>query len=142
MSKKIKTDVIEIECFSNKLNSFSAQEKKFKKDFKNFLYDNVKFIFSSVKDLQEVEIIQYTPYFNDGEECLFEIQSVSFYSENDDDGEEWNSDFKTTEEQQILKDKLKIFIYNNKELMLFCFGDHKKIMMTEKDFLIVDFDHE
>jgi hypothetical protein len=47
----------------------------------------VKQLFEAVPDLTMIRWVQYTPYFNDGEECVFSMREPIFTNANEDDRE-------------------------------------------------------
>jgi len=73
----------------------TAQEL-FKKTTKNF--------FDSVPEIKAFYWSQYTPYFNDGDECVFSVNDVYFTNTTDTDNIEWEEEYNGEEEN--------VFIYS------------------------------
>jgi len=51
----------------------------------------VKQLFEAVPDLTMIRWTQYTPYFNDGEECTFRMNEPVFTNANEDDRDNFTS---------------------------------------------------
>lgn len=127
--------------FIKSLQDFEEKVQQLKKDFQALFQDRVKIVFDAVPDLESIQIIQYTPYFMDGDACEFSIHSVSFYNEEEPDSD-WDFDFDSPSDQQSLKDALKGFIYTNENLMCDMFGDHAQITITREGTDVSEYDHE
>lgn len=132
---------VDIKVFSASLQAFQDKMVEIQKEFQILFQDRVKVLFDAVPDLEAIEIIQYTPYFMDGDACEFSINSVSFY-ENEDFESDYNDDFDCPSEQQVLKDALDSFIYANEELMKSLYGDHVQVVITREDTKLKHYDHE
>lgn len=132
---------VDIKVFSDSLQAFQEKIADLRKEFQSLFQEQVKVLFGAVPDLEGIAIIQYTPYFNDGDTCEFSVSSVSFYNE-DFDEDNYESDFSSPPEQKILKDSLKSFIYNNEELMKSLYGDHAKVIITREETKVEIYDHE
>jgi len=132
---------VDIKEFIQSLNDFEAKVEQLRKDFQTLFQERVKIIFDAVPDLESIEIIQYTPYFMDGDACEFSIHSVSFYNEEEADSD-WDYDFDSPSDQQSLKDALKGFIYTNENLMRDMFGDHAKIIITREGTQVNEYEHD
>ena len=132
---------VNIKDFSQSLQDFQAKVEALQKEFQNLFQDRVKVVFDAVPALEKIEIIQYTPYFMDGDVCEFSISSVSFY----DDVEKshgYEEDFDCPSEQQVLKDALNKFIYQNDELMKTMYGDHAIISITREGTEVDEYEHD
>lgn len=132
---------VNISDFTNALQAFEAKISAMREEFKVLFKERVDMLFGAVPDLEAIEIIQYTPYFMDGDVCEFSISSVSFYDEDDYD-QDWDYDFDSPVEQQLLKDALLRFIRSNDELMKSMYGDHAKITITREGTEVEEYDHE
>lgn len=132
---------VDSKVFSQSLQEFESKIAELKKEFQNLFQDRVNVLFGAVPDLEGISIIQYTPYFNDGDVCEFRIGSVSFHEEEDFE-QEWDDDFDSPADQQELKDALNEFIYNNQDLMKDMYGDHAYIRITRAGTDISEYEHE
>ena len=52
---------------------FQEKQKAFQDHLKEVFFECAKDIFNSRPDLESFGWVQYTPYFNDGEECVFRV---------------------------------------------------------------------
>ena len=104
---------------------------------------------------------QYTPHFNDGDECVFSIGEVTISNLNDKsqfdrlnwgeyDGEDetiW-TDLTDGLEDVMYVDKmlneLRHFLYSAsmKEILKGLFGDHCRVYATREGFEVQEYDHE
>lgn len=132
---------INVNDFTDALQAFEAKINAMKQEFKALFQERVNMLFGAVPDLEAIEIIQYTPYFMDGDVCEFSISTVSFYDEEDFDSD-YDYDFDSPSEQQSLKDALNRFIYANEELMKSMYGDHARIVITREGTEVEEYDHE
>lgn len=60
------------------IKSFEAKQKEFIAEAQKELSESFKQVFELVPDLLTIKWTQYTPYFNDGEECIFEVHDPIF----------------------------------------------------------------
>lgn len=98
-------------------------------------------------DILRVEWVQYTPYFNDGDECHFGVHEVNIVLF---DPNELNDDY--TKLKGInkwdayidLQDEINSIIRNNFELMERVFGESSKVKFVRDcaEFDIDYLDHE
>lgn len=106
---------------------------------------------------------QYTPYFNDGDPCIFGVNEPEVFivpelcaTYDPHHGKDWHScehSYEDGEEgvngwnlkESSLKDDLKEFAEKtcgNPDLMLAVFGDHVKITCTATDILVEEYEHD
>lgn len=66
----------------SRVNDLKESIKKFQEETKKknetFFKDAVKFLFDEYPVLENFSWNQYTPYFNDGDECVFSVNRYSF----------------------------------------------------------------
>lgn len=60
---------------------------KFQEEATELFKESVRMVFKSSPDLQLIVWTQYTPYFNDGEECVFSVNSPTFSNATGDDAD-------------------------------------------------------
>jgi hypothetical protein len=130
---------------------------------KSALLEGFKALFEAHPGLHAVRWKQYTPYFNDGEPCTFDVHDRRFRAEGlDPEGGDYDdgfhvrfSDYGMTEEQKIesrsareLLDRIKksASALQGSELesvYLAAFGDHTQITVTRDLSVEVDeYEHE
>lgn len=124
-----------------------------------------KALFEKYPDVRAVVWCQYTPYFNDGEPCVFSVGDLSVLDKKgyktwkDEDGSawaaeeyaisEWNynqADFNSTITKEQAKE-IRDFISHLKraiddDVFEEMFGDHVEIVATRKGFEVTEFHHD
>lgn len=153
------------------INALNKEIAKIDKEKKKLGKEALKDLSKELFDLGTVKMIyweQYTPFHNDGEECIFEISDIYFcnrevdqhpeqytYEFEDDDPEledfhmlpAWGEDKPAAENffgAKTLKAmaKFKEFIKDNEDLMEDMLGDHIRVFVTEKKVEIEEYvDH-
>lgn len=93
MSEEINEFVNEYE---KALNAFNAARQELMKDLQDKLKSSFKKFFELNPEIQSIEWTQYTPYFNDGEECIFSVNEMFFRLVGDDDSDLYDLESKYT----------------------------------------------
>lgn len=144
----------------------SEAKKKYQEEGYENLKEVFKAFFAEVPEIKTVIWTQYTPYFNDGETCVFNVYDPAFTniekdSEDFEDikygdyfGEEEDlfyidylydgcvyADKLSANSKKVMK-KLSEIICCNDELMEFMFGDHVKIIANKDGFDVMEYDHD
>lgn len=85
-------------------------------------------------DVQEVSWTQYTPYFNDGDECVFGVNELVV------DGD-YQSEYRPDPKN---KDLVELFsrLKSSTDTMKAVFGDHCKVTITRDEVRVETYDHE
>lgn len=75
-------------------NKINAIQKEMTEKFKNTIRPVFDSFFKKHPEVLAVGWTQYTPYFNDGEECVFSVNTANFCTveENLSDVDEWEND--------------------------------------------------
>lgn len=119
-------------------------EKLIKKTLKEFFNEN--------KEVEKIKWRQYTPYFNDGDECVFHVDEVFVRLKKEpkesnhgdyEDGFLDSYDFKDTNKKlsNAIKDLYKLF-ENVEDIMKVVFGDHAEITATENKIVTKSYQHD
>lgn len=120
------------------------------KDKGQVVLEVVRSVLEEYPDVGGVCWEQYTPYFNDGDYCIFssnhdwaKIVSKDEYGDFVDEEEEHfssNLDSKTLDEvREKLRKALNKFSSND----MFCFfGDHARVIVTREKLIVEEWDHE
>lgn len=138
-------------------------EKTFKQKGSEGFKKQVDLFFNLYPDIKAISWLQYSPYFNDGEECVFYVHAVNALSfipesieyeyelEEDENGEETGfilGDYSigkipyNKEQEEAIFNFLK-FIENETDLMEQLFGNHKQILITQEEIKVEDYnDHD
>lgn len=65
-------------------NEIENIRNEYKKKTQDMFSEMCKEIFNVVDNLKQIAWVQYTPYFNDGEECIFRVNELEFYFTDED----------------------------------------------------------
>lgn len=100
----------------------------------------VSYINTMMNEFPSIECIwwlQYTPYFNDGSECKFQIHTIHLEDEN---GEEIDFPGKLLDAYY----EIESLLTDDPKLMLLSFGDHCRVSFNKGDeeFTIENYNHE
>lgn len=161
------TGTISLKDFVTDLNNSVADLQKMKEEMQAKMkaqFDSiVKNFFNVVPKMKTITWVQYSPYFNDGDECIFHVRSVSVlnfvpeyfsrYYEDDEGDEEtsehiivgeyshFNLDLLSPEEKEACE-AVQRFINDNEDLMSDLYGNHVSIQITESGTKVSDYDHD
>jgi hypothetical protein len=154
------------------LKEKNSQIYKIKKEIKemssDIFEDFQSYIFDKYPKLESFGWTQYTPYFNDGESCMFYANTdyLTINGENADGSEwfcpititnngTWNRELRIyegrEEEKNLNYDQNMVdacgeignFLSNfDDDFYLSRFGDHAEITVTKSEIEISDYDHE
>lgn len=149
-----------IEQFNEKIKAFEQQKKDLVKSLKKDLKEVLKEIFNTVPEIKVIYWTQYTPYFMDGDVCIFSMndiivsnseteffdypEGVFDYADEEEKQPLWASSatspgkfIKNPEHKKLLKDFSKL-LYQSEALMQEVFGDNIRVIGTKKGFRIED----
>jgi len=79
-SKTIKDLHQDLIDFSNKKVEFEEMKRRLIENFRQSLNEMASNIFIAIPKLKTIHWHQFTPYFNDGDECIFNIRTMFFYN--------------------------------------------------------------
>lgn len=109
-------------------------------------------LFEQYPDIKAVRWHQYTPYFNDGEECVFSVDNVYLRTANTpedagdyEDGFEDGYDLKDrSKELHSVCDDLNKLIgaREMRDIVKNVFGDHVQVTVTPKKIEIEEYEHD
>lgn len=127
--------------------------KELQETGKNAFKECVKVFFQACPEVQAVVWSQYTPYFNDGDECTFGVNEVTFVLQNFDrddllnpyeyeDDEYGVGSYDTSGKYKPEYRKLSSFINANEDIMKSCFGDHTSVYVTPTEIITEEYDHD
>lgn len=130
------------ETLQEKFESFKKQVEdlrmKLQETGEQFLLEHFKETFNKHQNLKEVRWTQYTPYFNDGEECTFR----SNHEWADIEGVDGELDYDSKEYKEI-KENIREFLSQfDDELLRNLFGDHVEIIVTKEGISVEEYEHE
>ena len=124
------------EQFSEFKRQVEALRGQLQKTGEQFLIEHFKNIFEKYPQLDRVSWTQYTPYFNDGEECTF--SSHHEWAEIEGEGLEYGKP-----EYEGIKKEIRTFLSQfDDELLKNLFGDHVQIIVSKEGISVEEYDHE
>lgn len=122
--------------FSNFKKQVSELRMKLQKTGEQFLAQNFKILFSKYTKLESISWSQYTPHFNDGDECVF--SSKHRYA--DIVGSELDEDSK--EYEDIKKEFEDFMAQFDNDLLRDVFGDGVKMIVTREGITVEEYNHD
>jgi len=142
-----------------KLENVAAESEKVKermreaaqKELIPALNEATKLVFEKYPKMEKIGWVQYTPYFNDGDPCVFMTDGPFFYIPNPDDEfpeETLNNILEWDYSAHFEKDSLaesfnKAFNKIDNELFEVAFGDYSQIIITRDGKLTNEcYDHD
>ena len=75
--KELHQDLI---SFSDKKLEFEEMKRHLIESFRQSLNEMASNIFIAIPSLKTIHWHQFTPYFNDGDECIFNVRTMFFYN--------------------------------------------------------------
>lgn len=135
--------------YSDKLVAAKAAKAEASKLAKEYLHDQLKDLFDNNESLVAVRWPQYTPYFNDGDECRFRVSDVrcKFSDTKDDSGEyedgfydSWEVEDETKE--GIIRKANSIIESADRDDLKQAFDDHVQVTATRDGFEVEEYEHD
>jgi hypothetical protein len=143
-----------------KYNHIKEEIKQLRKSLetqsKNFFQEASAEIFEKHPELKSFSWTQYTPYFNDGDECVFgansdyvtvAIKGDKNEGEDEDDDREissWNlrKATKLTPKEAAAKDALELLAAFENEDFKTMFGDHVRVTVSRNGVSVTEYSHD
>lgn len=129
----------------------AAAVKAFQQEAQQFVKPCLQEFMKTYPNIKAIGWAQYTPYFNDGEECVFSLHGLhaSVEDERDEDfyGDGWVELYGDSEEGfgevewKALKDLEKTLGELEEELEA-VFGDHVKVIVTKEGVEVEEYEHD
>lgn len=144
---------------SSIVSNYNAELKRIKDEMsENFqieLKTAFKEVFFQYPNIIKITWTQYTPFFNDGDPCIFRVTDLEIFDDEttgeidpddndyDDDGEEGlSASWGEGAEKYPLLENMASALMQADELLLNMFGDHSKITVTSDGIDIEEYEHE
>lgn len=152
-----------MEKINQLLATYAEQRRQFTKDATQALREVFKDVFDQHPELTVIVWSQYTPYFNDGDECVFRVNSVTCSNAPDTEnvsswgeyeGEEegvwlWSDGFSATDVEasasiRKMARALDEVIQSSDmtDVLKDVFGDHVQVTVTRDGIDITDYEHD
>jgi len=137
---------------TNKLEEFKqkklALQKEISNEAKSVFKEESAFLFKDNPLLKSFGWRQYTPYFMDGDTCVFSAQTddplingLDPYNDGGDEvAEEDKLDDKTRE--KLEKGVVKFLSQFDEDMLKDMFGDHCEVIVSEKEVVVEEYEHE
>jgi hypothetical protein len=122
----------------------SAMKEEFAEASKAIFTEEVKALFEKFPKLVSFSWTQYTPYFNDGEPCIFsahtDYPSIQFGDEDEREDEYTNRETPgRSEAVEAVSEFLSNFTEEQYELT---FGDHSEVIVTKDGVEVEEYSHD
>jgi hypothetical protein len=133
------------------VNEYDAFKAQFTEKATNALRAAFAKFFENNPQIQQIGWTQYTPYFNDGDECIFGVNDMSFITDSVEDQElaenedvgKWHQPWQDhhpfaapflefTKQMGRLPDE----VYQS------AFGDHVQVIATRDGFEVDEYEHD
>jgi hypothetical protein len=156
-----------MEKLNERFDQLIAEQRELKKKFQTeaqaMFKEVTKEFFDKNPAITALVWTQYTPYFNDGDACVFRVNDVTFTNAPDDELEnvspwgEYEGDLEDVWVEYFVKnipdsndiDKKSCEFVSKmigssemEDIMLEMFGDHVKVVATRNGFDVEDYDHD
>ncbi len=115
-----------------------ALREQMKVAAKAFFSDASKSLFEAHPELESFGWTQYTPYFNDGQPCVFSVHNDE-PDVNGEDGYDIDEDNALVPAQKEVVKFLQTFTDDDMETM---FGDHCRVLVTRTGIDVDEYSHD
>jgi len=149
MSKAVKNLSTLVGNYETKLKAMKDElSKTFENEFKIIFGE----IFTTYPNVKKISWAQYTPYFNDGDACIFSVNSIMVLDEtvegDDDDASDvsdgdWvDIDDGLDKKRYPLISKLNGVLQRSDDILLQMFGDHVSVVVTPEGMNVEEYQHD
>jgi len=135
--------------FEQKKQEIKEFKKQMEKEGKQFFLQISKELFEENPTLIKFGCRQYTPYFNDGDPCVFRCVTdypnllIEGEAEEEFDEERWFDDEgKKTPAAKIYKKVTKFLTAFDDDDLEMMFGDHCSVVVTRDGVEVEEYDHD
>ena len=152
------------ETFDQLIEEQRALQAKFQKTAQELFKQTTKEFFELNPKVTAIVWTQYTPYFNDGDTCEFNVNDATFTNAPDPHNVRWGE---YDGDEEVAEDGSEIFAWEGwgdcpaglnedacnsfsrmicssemEDVMKAMFGDHVKVVATREGFDVDDYDHD
>lgn len=135
-----------INNFNQRMADLKQQmTKEFEKEIRGIFTE----IFTANPTIKKIGWMQYTPFFNDGEPCVFSVHGIYFCCEHDDDTDndsiyDWRYMSGNIEKEGFVGLKeLENLMDASDDILLTMFGDHVRVIVTPDGLDVEEYeDHD
>lgn len=151
-------------AFDKLLDEQRELQKKFQATAQALFKETTKEFFDKNPNVTAIVWTQYTPYFNDGDTCEFNVNDATFTNAPDPENVRWGEydgdEEKAADGSEIFAwegwgdapEDLNVDMCNSfsrmicssemEDVMKAMFGDHVKVVATREGFDVDDYDHD
>lgn len=146
----------------NSLAEFKKTMEEHQTILKHQLFECFREFFKENPEVKAIKWEQYTPYFNDGDQCVFHVRDFAFCNTADEEfldevcygeyqGDESESEGKVYSTYDDIKESLKNNIkefadvvndYAFEDIFKSAFGDHVRVIATAEGFDVEEYSHD
>jgi hypothetical protein len=151
-------------AFDNLISEQRELQKKFQETAQKLFMETTKEFFNLNPKCTGIIWTQYTPYFNDGDTCEFNVHEPSFTNAPDPESVKWGE---YDGDEETAADGSEIFVYDGwgsfpdmfdqtscdsfsnmiqssemEDVMKAMFGDHVRVVATREGFDVTEYDHD
>jgi len=160
----------DFDSLSTEVGEFEQQLKELQKKYSAIISEKLTEILKSYFDTDtecaKITWTQYTPFFNDGEECIFSVNEPNFFSINFNE-EEYNGyyegdlyatnsyrddrvydyaikTYRPATAMEMQRGKLSKLLQSSgvQSVLKLTFGDHAKVTVTREGITSEEYDHD
>lgn len=118
-------------------------KKDTNKKLQTLMKDIFNNFFISNPEINGIKWAQFTPYFNDGEPCIFSLGEFEYSFNDSEDENTWISSYELSSERYALvTDFEKLISKIPDEIFEEAFGDHAEIIAEKDKFNITEYYHD
>ena len=137
-----------IKSLHESVKEYDAKIKKMREELSNEFKAQFKEIsqeiFAKYPDIIKFGWTQYTPYFNDGDACVFSYYGMSVCNDSetaDDDLYDWEDMWTAGKKYPELAEFEKVLSAST-DILLAMFGDHVMITVTPQGIDVDEYEHD
>lgn len=138
MSKEKSKVKLSTKHFAPFIEAKKALDEKIKAEGEKSVKSFFKEFFEKRPDVYGVKWNQYTPYFNDGEPCVFRVGTIATYL-NKEDFENVDKDIW---EFEVYGEEPETSLNEVEDILLAVFGDHAQVSVTREKIEVEVYDHD
>ena len=144
------------------LDAYEKMQKDIRENAVRIISKKFKQIFEDFNEVQAVVWVQYAPYFNDGEPCIFSVNELNFkltkdnteaevdededadeYEDDDYSDYAWESDVKDSKSPVGQAEKmLNDFAQSLENIFEEAFGSDSLVICTREGFEVREYEHD
>ena len=121
-------------------------KEEMSKQFQNELKSIFKEVFETYPNVKKMAWTQYTPYFDDGETCIFSVHEIYVCDETcdpEDNLYDWlDISLGDDKNKYPMITEINNMLSQSEDILLLLFGDHVKITVSPKGIDVEEYEHE